>query len=218
MNSDLREISDGKLYGPKDMVKTGCRDCAGCSDCCRGMGDSVVLDPYDIFRLSAHLGQTFEEMLSGPVELHVEDGLILPNLKMREDGDGPCVFLDEEGRCSIHPHRPGLCRLFPLGRNYEEGEIRYFLLRQACSAKNRSKVRVEKWLDTERLQEYEKFLITWHGFTKCLREALAGYAADEAKRGLNLAFLRLFYTAPYTKPDFYGEFRERLEEGRANLF
>ena len=42
---DLQEISDGKLYTANDLVKAGCNDCAGCSACCRGMGNSIVLDP-----------------------------------------------------------------------------------------------------------------------------------------------------------------------------
>lgn len=27
---DMREISDGKLYGPNDLVKADCGDCHGC--------------------------------------------------------------------------------------------------------------------------------------------------------------------------------------------
>lgn len=48
---DLQEISDGKLYTANDLVKAGCNDCAGCSACCRGMGNSIVLDPLDMHRL-----------------------------------------------------------------------------------------------------------------------------------------------------------------------
>ena len=49
---DINEISDGKFYGPNDMVKADCGDCKGCSACCQGMGESIVLDPYDIYRLT----------------------------------------------------------------------------------------------------------------------------------------------------------------------
>ena len=37
-NVSMDEISDGRLYGLNDMVKADCRDCEGCSACCRGMG------------------------------------------------------------------------------------------------------------------------------------------------------------------------------------
>ena len=51
----LEEISDGRLYELNDMVKADCQDCAGCHDCCEGMGDSVVLDPMDVYRLCTNL-------------------------------------------------------------------------------------------------------------------------------------------------------------------
>ena len=52
-NIDMKEISDGNLYTANDMVKADCQDCKGCSACCRGMGDSIVLDPYDVWQMSA---------------------------------------------------------------------------------------------------------------------------------------------------------------------
>ena len=80
---DMKEISDGKLYGPNDLVKADCGDCHGCFDCCRGMGQSILLDPLDIYRLTGNLKVTFEELLADKIELNVVDGLILPNLKIR---------------------------------------------------------------------------------------------------------------------------------------
>ena len=113
MNKDLLEISDGKLYGNNDMAKVSCRDCAGCSSCCQDMGESIWLDPYDIYQLTKNMNKTMEELLTKEVEFHVEDGLILPNLKMIGEGVPQCAFLNEAGRCSIHSFRPGYCRLFP---------------------------------------------------------------------------------------------------------
>ena len=62
-NVSLEEISDGKLYGLNDMVKADCQDCKGCCDCCTGMGDSVILDPLDVHRLSVNLGKTPEKLM-----------------------------------------------------------------------------------------------------------------------------------------------------------
>ena len=42
---DMSEISDGKLYTANDMVRADCHDCEGCSACCKGMGNSIILDP-----------------------------------------------------------------------------------------------------------------------------------------------------------------------------
>ena len=71
-NVTLEEISDGNLYEANDMVKADCQDCAGCHDCCEGMGDSVVLDPMDVYRLCTNLGKTPQELVStaDPVRCH----------------------------------------------------------------------------------------------------------------------------------------------------
>ena len=81
-NVSLEEISDGKLYTLNDMVKAGCGGCEGCSDCCRGMGESIVLDPLDFARMAEGLALTPQQLLGGYLELHVVDGIVLPNLKM----------------------------------------------------------------------------------------------------------------------------------------
>ncbi len=73
---------DTKLFDLNDMVRAGCNDCKGCSDCCRGMGQSILLDPYDIWQLETHLGETFAGLMQEKIELHMEERLILPNLKM----------------------------------------------------------------------------------------------------------------------------------------
>lgn len=75
---------DVRLYDLNDMVKVGCNDCKGCFSCCRGMGESIILDPYDIWQLETKLHTTFTELMKDKIELHVTDGLILPNLKMQE--------------------------------------------------------------------------------------------------------------------------------------
>ena len=83
---NLNEISDGRLYNLNDMVRADCGDCRGCFACCTGMGSSIVLDPLDIFHLTANLHCGFQELLAGPLELNVVDGIILPNLKMSGPG------------------------------------------------------------------------------------------------------------------------------------
>ncbi len=210
-------MTDNKTYSKNDMVRVGCNDCAGCFKCCCDMGQSVILDPLDMHRLKCSLHAGFEELMKKNVELHVEDGLILPNLKMDEKS-GRCSFLNEQGRCSIHAFRPGICRLFPLGRNYREGRLDYFLLTDVCPAKNKSKVRVSRWLDTENLTAYENFLIEWHGFTKELRAKLQQNQVDEEWcRKVNLLFLQMFYVKDYLEEDFFAELSGRIRQMRQML-
>ena len=158
---DLKEISDGRLYSSGDMVRADCHDCTGCSDCCRGMGSSIILDPMDIWRFRLGIGKDFAALMEREIELGVVDGMVLPNLKM-ESGRDACPFLNGEGRCSVHEFRPGICRLFPLGRYYEENGFRYFLQVHECSRKDRGKVKIKKWLGIPNLKAYENYILKWH--------------------------------------------------------
>ncbi|SHJ50882.1 YkgJ family cysteine cluster protein [Hespellia stercorisuis] len=210
-NVDFKEISDGKLYGSNDMVKADCNGCKGCSACCRGMGHSIVLDPLDVHRLSAHLQQSFEELLAEHIELNVVDGVILPNLKMSGPTES-CSFLDEEGRCRIHAIRPGICRLFPLGRFYENEGFRYFLQVHECPMPNKTKVKVKKWIDTPELKRNETFVNEWHYFLKELQKKLKESEEESVAKNVSMYILQNFYMNPFERgEDFYEQFEARLQ-------
>lgn len=164
-NCSLEEISDGKLYSENDMVKADTNQCQGCNSvCCHGMGDSIVLDPYDICRLTRQLQMPFESLVEKHLALNVVDGVILPNLKMAGENE-TCTFLNEQQRCRIHGARPGICRLFPLGRYWQDDtHFQYILQKDECHKHNLTKIKVKKWLDTPDLEAYNAFLVTWHAF------------------------------------------------------
>lgn len=209
-NVRMEDISDGKLYGNNDLVKADTGNCEGCCACCKGMGTSIVLDPLDIYQLTNYLGKTMEELLYGYVELNVVDGIILPNLKMAGKEEA-CSFLNQEGRCSVHPARPGICRLFPLGRFYENSTFQYFLQVHECE-KNRTKIKVKKWLGIPNLKEYEEYITKWHYFQKDLQKMLES-GDDEMRKKVSMYVLQEFYLKPYnTEEDFYEQFEQRMDK------
>ena len=210
---DINEISDGKRYQANDMVKLGCNDCKGCHSCCVGMEDTIVLDPYDIYRLTKNLDLDFTRLMQGRIALHVEEGLILPHLAMAEE-TGACSFLNEEGRCSIHIHRPGICRLFPLGRIYENDGFSYFLQVNECVRENCTKEKIKNWLNTPRLKDYEAFILKWHNYTKEMQAFLKN---REDAKDWNMLHLQMFYMMPYESADFYEEFEVRLADMKKRM-
>lgn len=213
-NVSMKEISDGKLYGLNDLVKADCNDCKGCFACCQGMGSSIVLDPLDIYRLTMELKVTFEQLLKDRIELNVVDGMILPNLKMIGELE-QCSFLNREGRCSIHPYRPGICRLFPLGRYYENKNFQYFLQVHECKKENKTKVKVRKWIDTPDIQSNEQFIIDWHYFLKDLQIAIKSSEDEQWIKTINMYVLNSFYIKTYDiNINFYVQFQERLKEAK----
>ena len=215
-NVSLAEISDGRLYKANDMVKADCGGCNGCSRCCHGMGNSIILDPYDVYRMTTGMGKSMQELLAASVELNVVDGVILPNLKMQGTKEA-CAYLDEEERCSIHPYRPGICRLFPLGRYWQDDtHFQYILQKDECHKHNLTKIKVKKWLDTPDLEAYNAFLVTWHAFLKEIQAAQQGL--DEGQnRILTMYILKSFFALPYDGRDFYVQFEERMKKARQDL-
>ncbi len=215
-NVDMNEISDGRRYGLNDMPKADCHDCEGCSKCCRGMGNSIVLDPLDVFQLTKGLGTTFEELLQEKLELQVVDGVILPNLKMDPHRDC-CGFLSEEGRCQVHAFRPGICRIFPLGRIYENDSFEYFLQTGECPNKNRTKIKVRKWIDVPDLKTNQTFIADWHYLLKDLGKVMVTYDEQTAKN-VSMYLLNTFFVLAYDpERDFYEQFYERYEKIRASI-
>lgn len=210
----LEEISDGKLYGINDMVKADCNGCEGCFACCKGMGQSIVLDPFDIFQITSNLNLKFEQLIGDKIELNVVDGIILPNLKMT-GAEEQCGFLNEKHRCSIHAFRPGICRLFPLGRYYENHAFYYFLQVKECKKENRTKVKVRKWIDLPNIKENEAFIIDWHYFLRDIQEKILENPETLDMKSINLFLLNHFYINPYNmEEDFYKQFNRRLEQAK----
>ena len=226
-DKSIEEIYDGKFYGINDLAKIECNGCKGCSACCHGMGSSIVLDPLDVHRLAVGLGigapelfKEHQEILPGSdshetglcparLELNVVDGVILPNLKL-SGADEACTFLNSEGRCSIHSFRPGVCRLFPLGRYYDgTGDFTYIVQAGECPYPVKSKIKIKKWIDTPNYGEYHQFVLSWHDFLKQMREKVR--AADEAQaRTICIRILQTFYLTSYSGEDFYEEFHRRV--------
>lgn len=81
--------------------------------------------------------ENFDTLLANYLELNVVDGMVLPNLKMAGEEEA-CLFL-KDGRCSIHGYRPGICRLFPLGRIYERMDSS--ILSRCMSVRSRNVVK-----------------------------------------------------------------------------
>ena len=208
---DLAEISDGKRYSSNDMARIGCDGCKGCSACCKNM-EAIVLDPFDIYNLSKGTGNTFSELLNDKIEVGIVDGVLLPNIRM-DLNTGACNFLDTAGRCSIHAYRPGICRLFPLGRIYENGKFDYFIQKYECKKTNLSKVKIANWLDIPNIKKYESFVLEWHDLIKELGEDMKNSQSDVMRKKIGMVFLNIFYATPYdTEADFYEQFKERINK------
>lgn len=208
---DIDLISDGQRYTSNDMVKISCNDCNGCSTCCHDVGNTIILDPYDIYNLQKATEKSFQELLqAGLIALNVIDGLILPNINMESTEKG-CPFLNNEERCSIHTLRPGFCRLYPMGRIYENDSFSYFHQVDECTYPNKSKVKLKNWFGIPNLKDYEKFILDYHNICRKLQDKF-GSDNEDTLKSINMLFLNLLFIKEYDlSMDFYEQYYERTE-------
>ena len=89
--------------------------CGACSRCCWNY--QIRVNPYEVLRLAQHL------KLSTTVFI---EQYVSPETALVRKPDDSCIFLGTHG-CSVHPARPLVCRLYPLGRHISsDGEERFF--------------------------------------------------------------------------------------------
>lgn len=213
----LEEISDGKLYDIEDMVKADTCGCNGCSDCCKDVGDLVVLTPFDVYEMVNYLGIEFNELLGDKIELRQNNNILLPYLKM-QDKNKNCSFLDQEGKCMIHSKRPNICRLFPLGRVYKDNDFKYFLQVGNCPKKDLKDVKVRNWVGIENYDKNKQFILEWYKFIKALTFRLKFVRDEKEVEKLNKILLDSCYGIKIKEEeDFYFEFLKYLPEIKNRL-
>jgi len=110
-----------------DPVQLSCGT-AGCSSNCCSNGPHIILNPYEIALICRAAAMTYEDLLD-IVETDRVNGFPLVMLPR----DPACHFWTETG-CRIYESRPLACRLFPLGRVFENGHSSIVLPdRNRCS-------------------------------------------------------------------------------------
>lgn len=91
--------------------------CNRCRLCCYRKG--IRINPYEVLRLARNRGIRTTEFLKH----YTSDGGTELGRTMNE----ACVFLGPEG-CTVHPDRPLVCRLYPLGRRVSGDDEGFFEL------------------------------------------------------------------------------------------
>ncbi len=81
--------------------------CHACQRCCQ---DKLIrVNPYEVMQLARACNTDTTTFLQRHVDRETSF--------LRQDATGQCVFLDPQRGCTVHAHRPLVCRLYPLGRH-----------------------------------------------------------------------------------------------------
>jgi uncharacterized protein len=90
--------------------------CRRCNRCC--YHKDIQVNPYELARLARQLSLSTTKFRT----TYTRNGL---GTLLNQTETGACVFLGPEG-CTVHPDRPLVCRLYPLGRHVlQDGTERF---------------------------------------------------------------------------------------------
>lgn len=95
--------------------------CSRKGTCCHG--NRVLLNPWELFCLAREKKMTPRAFR----DAHTTSGgtQLLFNGKLDARGKQACSLYIENFGCSVHLSRPLACRLFPIGRQLQSGEVHY---------------------------------------------------------------------------------------------
>ncbi len=162
--------------------------------CCRT--PTVLLSPYDIFRLKNCLGISSGEFLERYTQQIIEETSNLPLvfLDPYRTAAPNCPFVGPQG-CTVYPHRPAACRLCPITMGSEltaAGLVDHYSCRRLdyCRGFGRDVAwTVKSWKADQGFDEFDRERRGW--LEILLRQGLAGPA------GVDAAIQALFATAAY---------------------
>lgn len=125
-------INHQKFIGPDDRFAFACKRT---NVCCKNFSaeDRIILEPYDVLRLSRKLNISTQRFIHDFAELALDENTHFPIAFLTYKGKSrrnKCHFLRSYG-CSVYEDRPLRCRLYPLGRLIDKGKS-YFMLINNC--------------------------------------------------------------------------------------
>ncbi len=157
-------------------------ECKACGRCCGQY--QIVLSPYDIIRLRRATDTPTTELRRrkiirirrvpskkvfgfGPVADMLDMFGISPSdtvpvaflgLKTEESGKRVCLFLSPPKRgkrlCTIYEHRPGMCRLHPLGCVTIANRRKWIYRQPLCDSNDAPEQTVEAWLQSSCIRPF----------------------------------------------------------------
>ncbi len=134
--------------------------------CCRT--PTIILSPYDIYRLKHFLGIASGEFLQRYTLRETEELSNLPLVFLnpfRASGEG-CPFLGDKG-CQVYSQRPAACRLFPItmGSQFtEQGVVDYYFCRKLDYCQGFAtdvQWTVAAWQANQGFEEFDQGRRTW---------------------------------------------------------
>ncbi|SHJ58061.1 hypothetical protein SAMN02745136_00445 [Anaerocolumna jejuensis DSM 15929] len=214
MGYDEKFIEDmrKRQLGLDDIFQFSCLEsCKG--QCCKN-NDTIILNPFDIFRIAKHFNQPISEVIKDNCEYYHGSDSRLPIMSIRRrTGDGSCRFL-RMGKCTLHGTcKPISCRIYPLGRYHMPGSdegYMYFLQQITCGGKETQTVR--DWIDADTIGEIDRMSLAWGKAVLELSTYLRSINNPEHLKMAQRAVMIATYVSYDTDIDFVEQLEGNLDK------
>ncbi len=197
--ADLPEALRGqRQLGPDDTFQFGCHSKLACfTRCCADV--NIFLTPVDVLNLARKLSITTGEFLERHAIIPITKELQLPVvvLRMGEEPEKRCPFVNDDNGCGVYEARPWSCRMYPVGMampparaGVEPQPIHYLFQDDFCDGGQEAETwTVASWRENQGLGAHEELE---EGF-----QQIVAHPWFIGGRQLNVKGIEMFHTACY---------------------
>ncbi|MGV1098481.1 YkgJ family cysteine cluster protein [Thiovibrio sp. JS02] len=168
--TETKKFPEGMVPLGNSPFRFACHPGVSCfTRCCRKL--ELFLYPYDIIRLKKRLNISSEEFLNTYTGVVQGANPFFPAviMRMQDNEEHTCPFLDPEKGCLVYEDRPSACRTYPLeravDRNPERGAVQeYYFMTSHEYCKGHAEDRewtVREWLRDQQLVYYNAMDDLW---------------------------------------------------------
>lgn len=144
-----------------NKLKFKCKKCGFCCD-----NTSIQLYPFDVFEICRELKIDSKEFHKRYTKFIIDKGM--PRCILSNNPHCPFKI---ESLCSIHDKRPLRCRLFPVGRHFQEDKTEYILPKHQCIGFDTGhKQTIGEYLESQKIDKYDQESQRWNHFIISLKD------------------------------------------------
>jgi uncharacterized protein len=206
---DLKPLSES------DTFRFACHSEIVCFNrCCHNI--DVVLTPFDVLRISRHLGIRSDEFLARYAHFQAYKDTDIPLLKLRvaDEIHRRCIFLRQEG-CSIYPARPVVCRNYPTGLATQDPKAGqsarpYFIIEETmCRGHEEGRCwTIAEWKENQGVAELDELNRPWLELVARLKSLRL---KDDKDQKMNVFIMVSFDPDTFREFVFNSRFLERFD-------
>ncbi len=161
---------DNMAIGLDDTFTFSCNQCG---KCCINRED-ILLNPYDLFRMSHELNMTPLDFHNNYCESYVGDSSLMVVVRLKPRGEIKRCPMLKDRKCMIHNAKPAVCALYPLGRGikanvFKSGKLIktpttsdiQYINQDNCGNGKPEEHKVRDWLEHFNIPIEDEFFVKW---------------------------------------------------------